>query len=91
MLLFVVPLSAAFVLLYIVLVVLVVFPYKQVVFPFVPNKSGGRGIKQKIQVEKINLDFEAVGIPGLEPGMTGPESVVLPLHHIPLFLATVIA
>ena len=45
----------------------------------------------KIQVEKINLDFEAVGIPGLEPGMTGPESVVLPLHHIPLFLATVIA
>ena len=24
-----------------------------------------------------------VGIPGLEPGMTGPESVVLPLHHIP--------
>jgi hypothetical protein len=49
------------------------------------------GIKQKIQVEKFNLDFEAVGIPGLEPGMTGPESVVLPLHHIPLFLATVIA
>ena len=27
-----------------------------------------------------------VGIPGLEPGMTGPESVVLPLHHIPLTL-----
>ena len=25
-----------------------------------------------------------VGIPGLEPGMTGPESVVLPLHHIPM-------
>ena len=25
-----------------------------------------------------------VGIPGLEPGMTGPESVVLPLHHIPI-------
>ncbi len=24
-----------------------------------------------------------VGIPGLEPGKTGPESVVLPLHHIP--------
>ena len=27
-----------------------------------------------------------VGIPGLEPGMTGPESVVLPLHHIPMLL-----
>ena len=27
-----------------------------------------------------------VGIPGLEPGMTGPESVVLPLHHIPISL-----
>ena len=26
-----------------------------------------------------------VGILGLEPRMTGPESVVLPLHHIPLF------
>ena len=26
----------------------------------------------------------SVGIPGFEPGMTGPESVVLPLHHIPL-------
>ena len=25
-----------------------------------------------------------VGIPGFEPGMTGPESVVLPLHHIPM-------
>ena len=24
-----------------------------------------------------------VGILGLEPRMTGPESVVLPLHHIP--------
>ena len=27
-----------------------------------------------------------VGILGLEPRMTGPESVVLPLHHIPLYL-----
>ena len=27
----------------------------------------------------------AVGILGLEPRMTGPESVVLPLHHIPIF------
>ena len=27
-----------------------------------------------------------VGILGLEPRMTGPESVVLPLHHIPILL-----
>ena len=27
-----------------------------------------------------------VGILGLEPRMTGPESVVLPLHHIPICL-----
>ena len=26
----------------------------------------------------------AVGLPGFEPGKTGPESVVLPLHHSPL-------
>ena len=32
-----------------------------------------------------NLAFLNVGIPGLEPGKTGPESVVLPLHHIPIF------
>ena len=25
-----------------------------------------------------------VGLPGYEPGMTGPESVVLPLHHSPI-------
>ena len=28
--------------------------------------------------------FVMVGILGLEPRMTGPESVVLPLHHIPI-------
>ena len=27
----------------------------------------------------------SVGLPGLEPGKTGPESVVLPLHHSPIF------
>ena len=27
-----------------------------------------------------------VGILGLEPRMTGPESVVLPLHHIPMLV-----
>ena len=28
-----------------------------------------------------------VGVPGFEPGMTGPESVVLPLHHTPMSFA----
>ena len=40
-------------------------------------------------VNKKTLDdfsFSAfVGIPGLEPGKAGPESAVLPLHHIPIF------
>ena len=27
-----------------------------------------------------------VGLPGFEPRMTGPESVVLPLHHSPMFV-----
>ena len=31
----------------------------------------------------------SVGIPGFEPGMTGPESVVLPLHHIPIDLQNI--
>ena len=38
--------------------------------------------KKRISVTKMRL---LVGILGLEPRMTGPESVVLPLHHIPLF------
>ena len=28
--------------------------------------------------------FILVGVLGLEPRMTGPESVVLPLHHTPI-------
>ena len=31
--------------------------------------------------------FSSVGLPGFEPGMTGPESVVLPLHHSPNLLS----
>lgn len=27
--------------------------------------------------------FNFVGVPGLEPGLTEPKSVVLPLHHTP--------
>ena len=36
------------------------------------------------KVAKLMFD-DLVGIPGLEPGKAGPESAVLPLHHIPLF------
>ena len=38
--------------------------------------------------KKTAEDFStaaSVGLPGLEPGKTGPESVVLPLHHSPIF------
>ena len=44
-----------------------------------------RGVDtKKVQYIFYVSDSELVGIPGLEPGMTGPESVVLPLHHIPI-------
>ena len=39
--------------------------------------------KEKAASEKTHLS-PCVGILGLEPRMTGPESVVLPLHHIPM-------
>ena len=35
------------------------------------------------KVAKLMFD-DLVGIPGLEPGKAGPESAVLPLHHIPI-------
>ncbi len=31
--------------------------------------------------KKSDLKFGFVVQPGFEPGLTGPESVVLPLHH----------
>ena len=39
--------------------------------------------KKEANINDVHLSF--VGILGLEPRMTGPESVVLPLHHIPMF------
>ena len=38
---------------------------------------------KKKELKVFQLFF--VGLPGLEPGKTGPESVVLPLHHSPIF------
>ena len=42
-------------------------------------------MKQKTVVSMLTAVF-FVGVPGFEPGMTGPESVVLPLHHTPVFV-----
>ena len=42
--------------------------------------------KKKASFKEMK-DALLVGIPGFEPGMTGPESVVLPLHHIPMLFA----
>ena len=39
--------------------------------------------------KRLYRDFK-VGILGLEPRMTGPESVVLPLHHIPILLSQLV-
>lgn len=39
--------------------------------------------ENSLQVKTCRL-LSIVGIPGLEPGKAGPESAVLPLHHIPM-------
>ncbi len=36
--------------------------------------------------ELLQIAKALVGLPGLEPEMTGPESVVLPLHHSPILI-----
>ena len=41
-------------------------------------------IQKSPRLEFKRLAIFFVGILGLEPRMTGPESVVLPLHHIPM-------
>ena len=42
----------------------------------------GLDIKEKRRIIfGIKRRFRSVVQPGLEPGQTGPESVVLPLHH----------
>lgn len=46
------------------------------------NDSSTKLPKTKKHLSKRKMLL--VGIPGFEPGMTGPESVVLPLHHIPM-------
>ena len=55
----------------------------------VPNIDGQEGNDSSTKLPKTKKHLSKrkmllVGIPGFEPGMTGPESVVLPLHHIPM-------
>ena len=40
----------------------------------------------KTKKTTLKLRVALVGLPGFEPRMTGPESVVLPLHHTPVFV-----
>ena len=47
--------------------------------------SSGFAINEK-NTHLVGWMLFLVGILGLEPRMTGPESVVLPLHHIPMLL-----
>ena len=48
------------------------------------NSEGAAFRKSKKCFLREENTFIIVGILGLEPRMTGPESVVLPLHHIPI-------
>ena len=41
-------------------------------------------MNRKVQKLKDDMNLVRVGVLGLEPRMTGPESVVLPLHHTPM-------
>ena len=44
---------------------------------------------KKTELLKVSNPALFVGVLGLEPRMTGPESVVLPLHHTPKFLTLI--
>ena len=48
------------------------------------------GTKKQKSYELITFAAFLVGLPGFEPGMTGPESVVLPLHHSPIVIISVL-
>ena len=52
---------------------------------FRPMLAGWRNGVRHINEKEASFGRLFVGILGLEPRMTGPESVVLPLHHIPMF------
>ena len=46
--------------------------------------------KEQNSIVPLYLTFRpSVGLPGFEPGMTGPESVVLPLHHSPIWIVVI--
>ena len=60
------------------------YDYKMVTYEEINKKKLFSKKKQNKHLSKRKMLF--VGIPGYEPGMTGPESVVLPLHHNPISL-----
>ena len=45
------------------------------------SERGGGGYRQETEKPRIRGMQGFVELPGFEPGITGPESVVLPLHH----------
>ena len=51
---------------------------------FRPMLAGWRNGVRQINEKEASFGSLFVGILGLEPRMTGPESVVLPLHHMPI-------
>ena len=48
-----------------------------------PTEHGGKGRKNKGGMTSV-IPPSPVGLPGFEPGKSGPESEVLPLHHSPI-------
>ena len=55
-------------------------------YPIIPYPLGIK--KERLPRKSL---FSLVELPGLEPGMTGPESVVLPLHHSSIFVSAKVA
>ena len=51
--------------------------------------SLGWGVMNINKKPSRHLSDGFVGLPGFEPGMTGPESVVLPLHHSPIWIVVI--
>ena len=50
---------------------------------FLPIFLQNMGSEKRCRGLFFELATSSVGVLGLEPRMTGPESVVLPLHHTP--------
>ena len=58
-------------------------------FGVAPSLPGMAWLGDKNKKTVATLSDGFVGLPGFEPGMTGPESVVLPLHHSPIWIVVI--